>query len=116
MNIVQNASPTHNFFAARMNLIILKIKPQVGFAPTKLSRLLTKQFLLSAQELRRSKNHHIYASDWDQLQPCHIFFMGYLYAAGFEGLPPTIQLIMSLSFIPFIVHPDKYQLMKPQCH
>ena len=91
MNIVHNAGPTHNFFAARMNLvIILKIKPQVGFAPTKLSRLLTKQFLLSTQELRHSKtitSMHLTGTSYN-----HISYLlhGYLYTAGFEGLPPTI--------------------------
>ena len=72
MNIVHNASPTHNFFAARMNWSSLEWSRNQKSNPEPIHY---KWIALPIELLRHSKTHHIYASDWDQLQPCHIFFM-----------------------------------------
>lgn len=72
MNIVHNASLTHNFFAARMNWSSLEWSRNQKSNPEPIHY---KWIALPIELLRHSKNHHIYASDWDQLQPCYVFFM-----------------------------------------
>ena len=46
-----------------------------------------KAIPVATEARRHSKNHHIYASDWDQLQPCHIFFMAIFTLPGFGDFP-----------------------------